>query len=116
MKGPIQRLRLAIDKEWIRVGWEGMPTLRHHLMAFTPAIILLLPVMILEQWSYVLGTATLAVGLLFYGVSMIWIHLRRMNGVGSFSTTRSERVIRRSNRKRAKVQPAANETPREDGN
>jgi len=36
MKGPIQSLRVAIDKEWIRVGWAGMPTLRHHLIAFSP--------------------------------------------------------------------------------
>ena len=37
------RLRRIIDKEWIRVGWAGMPTLRHHLIAFAPVAVLLVP-------------------------------------------------------------------------
>ena len=103
MKGPIHSLRVAIDKEWIRVGWAGMPTLRHNLIAFTPVVILLLPAMILEQWSYALGASTLMVGFLACVVLIIWIHLRRMNGLGAFSTSRSERVTRRSNRRRSQM-------------
>ena len=103
MKGLIQSLRVAIDKEWIRVGWAGMPTLRHHLIAFAPVVILLLPAIVLEQRSYALGVLTLVVGFLAYAVLIIWIHLRRMNGVGAFSTSRSERVTRRGNRRRAQM-------------
>ncbi|RIV80474.1 hypothetical protein D2V17_19365 [Aurantiacibacter xanthus] len=115
MKGPFQSIRVAIDKEWIRVGWAGMPTLRHHLIAFAPAAILLLPAMILEQWSYALGVPTLVVGFLAYAVIIIWIHIRRMNGVGAFSTSRSERVARRSNRRRAQQRLDENKSRSEDG-
>lgn len=115
MKGPFQILRVAIDKEWIRVGWAGMPTLRHHLIAFAPVIILVLPAMILEKWSYALGVSTLVVGFLAYAVIIFWIHLRRMNGVGAFSTSRSEGVTRRSNRRRAQKRLDDDKPQSEDG-
>ena len=92
-----------------------MPTLRHHLIAFAPVFILLLPAMILEQWSYALGVSTLVVGLLAYALLIIWIHFRRMNGVGAFSTSRSERVTRRSNRRRAQMRLDENKSESEDG-
>ncbi|WP_120077294.1 hypothetical protein [Aurantiacibacter odishensis] len=115
MKGPIQSLRTAIDKEWIRVDWAGMPTLRHHLIAFAPLFVLLLPAMILEQWSYALGISTLVIGFVSYAVFIIWIHFRRINGVGAFSTSRSERVTRRSNRGRAQVRSDENKSDSEVG-
>lgn len=93
------RLRRIVDKEWIRVGWAGMPTLRHHLVAFLPMIALLIPSVVVEQWSYNAGAAILAIGFLLYFASIMWIHLRRMAGLGYFSSTRSERVAKRQRRR-----------------
>ena len=96
------RLRRIVDREWIRVGWAGMPTLRHHLIAFAPMIFLLIPSMVVEQWSYNAGAAILFVGLILYGGLIMWIHVRRMIGLGYCSSIRSERVAKRSRRKRAR--------------
>jgi NhaP-type Na+/H+ and K+/H+ antiporter len=93
------RLRRIVDREWIRVGWAGMPTSRHHLLAFLPMIALLIPSMVVEQWSYNAAAAILAVGMLIYGAMIMWIHIRRMAGLGSFSTTRSQRVAKRRQRR-----------------
>lgn len=95
------RLRRIVDREWIRVGWAGMPTLRHHLIAFAPTICLLIPSMVVERWSYNAGTAILFVGFFLYGGLIMWIHVRRMIGLGYCSSVRSERVAKRSRRKRA---------------
>lgn len=94
------RLRRIVDREWIRVGWAGMPTLRHHLIAVAPMICLLVPATVVEQWSYNAGAAILFVGLFLYGGLIMWIHVRRMVGLGYCSSIRSERVAKRSRRKR----------------
>lgn len=95
-----RRLRRIVDKEWIRVGWVGMPTLRHNLVAFMPMIALLVPSAVVEQWSYYAGAAILAIGFFLYGALITWILSRRLAGLGSFSTTRSERVAKRQRRRR----------------
>lgn len=96
------RLRRIVDRKWIRVGWAGLPTLRHHLIAFAPMICLLIPSTIVEQWSYKAGAAILFVGLFLYGTLIMWIHVRRMIGLGYCSSLRSERVAKRSHRKRVR--------------
>lgn len=106
MKQLGRRLRRIVDKEWIRVGWAGMPTLRHHLVAFAPMIALLIPSIVVEQWSYDAGVAILAIGLALYGALIMWIHVRRMAGLGYFSSTRSERMATR-HRRRGDLRPTA---------
>lgn len=101
------RLRRIVDKEWIRAGWAGMPTLRHHLIAFTPVAILLVPSIVAEQWSYDAGAAILLIGFLMYGAMIMWIHLRKMVGLGYFSSTRSERVAKRYRYRRAQLSSPA---------
>lgn len=89
-----------IDKEWIRVGWVGRPTLRHHLIAFTPMILLLPAAMILEKWSYATGATIIGAGMLLYVVAIIWIWMRALTGLGYFSSRRSDRVAKRLRRQR----------------
>ena len=100
MEKPIQRLRRIIDKEWIRVGWAGRPTLRHQFIALGPTIIVLVPSLLIERWFYAVGVGILCASFVAYGAMITWIHIRRMAGVGSFSTTRSDRVAKRSQRRR----------------
>jgi hypothetical protein len=93
------RLRRIIDRDWIRVGWVGRPTLRHHLIAFTPAAILLIPATLVEQRSYRTSAAALLLaGFFAYFALMVWIHVRGMAGLGYFSTIRSDRVAKRHRR------------------
>jgi len=106
MAEPIHRLGRIVDKEWIRVGWAGMPTLRHHLIAFTPLAILVAPAMVAERWSYEAGAAILFIGILAYCEMIIWIHVRRLAGLGPFSSRRSDRVIKRHRRRRARLAAA----------
>lgn len=92
------RSRRIIDRDWIRVGWAGRPTLRHHLIAFTPAAILLIPATLVEQRSYRTSAALLLAGFLAYLALMVWIHVRGMAGLGYFSTIRSDRIAKRQRR------------------
>ena len=103
MEKPIQRLRLIVDKEWIKVGWAGTPTLRHQFIALGPAIIVLVPSLLIERWSYAVGIGVLGGSFVAYGVMIIWIHIRRMAGLGYFSTKRSDRVAKRSRRRRERA-------------
>lgn len=95
----VHRLRRIVDKEWIRVGWAGMPTPRHFLIALTPVAILLAPAMVAERWSYDTGAAILLIGILASCAMIIWIHTRRMAGLGYFSSARSDRVAERQRRR-----------------
>ncbi len=106
MAKPIHRLGRIVDKEWISVGWAGMPTLKHHLIAFTPVAILLVPAMVAERWSYETGAAILFIGFLAYFAMIIWIYVRRMAGLGFFSSGRSDRVAKRHQRQRARLAAA----------
>lgn len=84
-----------------------MPTLRHHLIAFIPMLVPILPSMVVEQWFYNAGAAILFIGIILYGALIMWIHLRRMAGLGYFSSTRSDRVAKRHQRGRARLSPPA---------
>lgn len=90
-----RRLRRIVDKEWIRVGWLGMPTLRHYLIAFTPMAILLIPSALMERWSYDASVAIMLVGLLITFAMLFWMRFRQMTGLGYFNSVRSDRVAKR---------------------
>lgn len=95
----IRRVRWLVDREWVRVGWAGMPTLRHQLIAFAPLVAALPAVVLAERYSYAAGTIIITIGVLAYIALIGWIHFRRLAAIGSFSTTRSERSIKRSRRR-----------------
>jgi hypothetical protein len=99
----LHRLIRNVDKEWIKVGWAGMPTLRHNLLALTPLVIFLVPAMIVEPWNYDAGAAILLIGMLMSSYLIIWINLRKLAGLGYFSSVRSDRVAKRQQRRRARL-------------
>ena len=98
---PIARIRRAIDREWIKAGWSGGQTLRHRLIALAPLLILALPALLVETFSYVTAVVFVISGACLAGVVTLWIEGRRMAGTGAFSSKRSERFVRRSQSKRA---------------
>ncbi|MBB3032587.1 hypothetical protein [Alteriqipengyuania lutimaris] len=102
MTGPIAYLRRLIDREWIKVDWAGSPTLGHRLIALAPSAILLIPVTLVERFSYEWGIAILSVGFALSAGIYFWILQRQLAGIGSFSTSRSDRVVKRSRRKARK--------------
>ncbi|MEL7688757.1 hypothetical protein AAG596_14460 [Citromicrobium bathyomarinum] len=99
MTVPIAYLRRLIDREWIKVDWAGRPTLGHRFMAFTPSAIFLIPAMLVERSSYGWSIAILTVGFVLSAGIYFWILRRQLVGIGSFSTTRSDRVVKRNRRK-----------------
>lgn len=68
----------------------------------------MLPAVVVERYSYAAGVVIVAAGILIYIAIITWIHIRRVAGVGSFSTARSERFIKRNRRQRtmATTQPS----------
>jgi hypothetical protein len=95
---PIARIRRAIDREWIRVGWVGSQTLKQRLIALVPLLIFTVPGLIVN--SYALGGAFILTGMCLTATVTFWIEARRLAGTGSFSSKRSERFTKRSRRSR----------------
>ena len=79
---PIARIRRAIDREWIRVGWVGTQTLKHRLMSLGPLLVLTVPALIIEPFSYGAAGAFLLSGVLLTIVASLWIERRRLAGTG----------------------------------
>ncbi len=102
---PIARIRRAIDREWIRVGWLGGQTLRHRLIACVPLLILTVPALLVEAFSYEAAAVFIIGGVCLAGVVTLWIEARRMAGTGAFSSERSARFVRRSRAKKAEQHP-----------
>jgi hypothetical protein len=88
----MRRLRLAIDKEWIRAGWGGSLTFRHRLIALLPTAVATLLAMAAETFSRSLGEGILLLGLMASLVLLSYIVARRFMAM---STRRSERLARR---------------------
>lgn len=92
---PLARIRRAIDREWIRVGWAGTQTLKHRLISLAPLLICSVPALILEPFSYGASVALILTGVCLTATLGLWIEKRRLAGTGHFLSKRSERVVRR---------------------
>jgi hypothetical protein len=103
----IARIRRAIDREWIRVGWKGTQTSKHRLMSLGPLLIFTIPTLIVEPFSYGAAGAFFLTGFCLTVALSLWIEGRRMAGTGSFSSRRSERFAKRSRKGREGRDPTA---------
>lgn len=106
---PLGKLRLAIDKEWIKAGWSGSPTLRHRGLALAPTAVLAIPAIIIEPWSYEISAFLLISGIFATCGLLFFIATRPMLVMST--TKRSDRMAKR-NRLKANRKPADSNEPR----
>ncbi len=94
----LRRVLRAIDREWIRVGWVGMQTLRHRMIALSPLLIVTPAAMLIEHWAYDAGAVIVVVGVVAASIATLYIEHRRMIAVSA--PHRSARLFQRRARNR----------------
>ena len=97
---PLHRVKRVVDREWIRVGWAGFPTLNHRLIAMMPLLIVIPVAWLIEPLSYSSALVVVLIGLFLSVAALVWIIYRQWAGIGAFLTKRSEQTARRSRAKR----------------
>ncbi len=70
-----------------------------------PLLILTVPALLVEAFSYEAAAVFIIGGVCLAGVVTLWIEARRMAGTGAFSSERSARFVRRSRVKKGEKDP-----------
>lgn len=91
----IGKLRRAIDRSWLRQGYDSTPTIFHRVLYVIPMLIALGAIEIADVHYpnpaslWLLGAGALGT----FGI-FLWVIWRQAAGFGATSTKRSERYVR----------------------